>query len=113
MSHRFGRPRSRWRQYRPGAAPARSARYRTSRRHSGRVDFCYIRVSSREPVRIWEWCTALVLAWVGCTIVLTTSPFIMRILGLRALERLMGMLLVLLATQMLLNAIAKLARSLT
>ena len=53
------------------------------------------------------------LAWVGCTIVLTTSPFIMRILGLRALERLMGMLLVLLATQMLLNAIAKLARSLT
>ncbi|MEE8238447.1 MAG: MarC family protein [Gammaproteobacteria bacterium] len=39
---------------------------------------------------------------------LTTSPFLLRILGargLRALERLMGMLLVLLATQMLLNGV--------
>ena len=65
-------------------------------------------LSSSQPERIWEWCAALVLAWAGTTVLLTTSPFLLRILGargLRALERLMGMLLVLLATQMLLNGI--------
>lgn len=65
-------------------------------------------LSSSQPERIWEWCAALVLAWAGATVLLTTSPFLLRILGargLRALERLMGMLLVLLATQMLLNGV--------
>jgi multiple antibiotic resistance protein len=65
-------------------------------------------LSSREPGRIWEWFTALVIAWAASTALLTSSPFMMRALGrrgLRALERLMGMLLVLLATQMLLNGI--------
>ncbi len=66
-------------------------------------------LSSSQPERIWEWCVALVLAWASTTVLLTTSPFLLRILGargLRALERLMGMLLVLLATQMLLNGVA-------
>jgi MarC family membrane protein len=66
-------------------------------------------LSSREPERIWEWGLALLIAWVGATALLTGSPFLMNILGdrgLRALERLTGMLLVLLATQMLLNGIA-------
>ncbi len=65
-------------------------------------------LSSSQPERIWEWCAALVLAWASTTVLLTTSPFLLRILGargLRALERLMGMLLVLLATQMLLNGV--------
>ncbi len=65
-------------------------------------------LSSSQPERIWEWCVALVLAWASTTVLLTTSPFLLRILGargLRALERLMGMLLVLLATQMLLNGV--------
>jgi len=72
-------------------------------------------LSSTEPARIWEWCTALVLAWIGVTVLLTLSPLIMRALGdrgLRALERLMGMLLVLLATQMLLNGVREFAESL-
>jgi multiple antibiotic resistance protein len=46
---------------------------------------------------------------------LTASPFLLRVLGdrgLRALERLMGMLLVLLATQMLLNGVREFVRSL-
>ena len=72
-------------------------------------------LSSSEPERIWEWCTALIIAWAGTTVLLTTSPFLMRILGargLRALERLMGMLLVLLATQMLLNGVENFVRTL-
>ncbi len=67
-------------------------------------------LSSNEPERIWEWCAALIIAWAGCTVLLTTSPFMLRVLGnrgLRALARLMGMLLVLLATQMLLNGVAE------
>ena len=72
-------------------------------------------LSSTEPERIWEWCTALVIAWIATTVLLTASPFLLRVLGsrgLRALERLMGMLLVLLATQMLLNGVREFVRSL-
>jgi multiple antibiotic resistance protein len=72
-------------------------------------------LSSTEPERIWEWAVALVVAWAATTVLLTASPFLLRVLGsrgLRALERLMGMLLVLLATQMLLNGIREFVRSL-
>ena len=72
-------------------------------------------LSSTEPERIWEWCTALVIAWAAATVLLTLSPFLLRVLGdrgLRALERLMGMLLVLLATQMLLNGVREFVESL-
>jgi multiple antibiotic resistance protein len=73
-------------------------------------------LSSTEPERIWEWCTALVIAWAATTLLLTASPFLLRVLGsrgLRALERLMGMLLVLLATQMLLNGVREFVQSLS
>jgi len=72
-------------------------------------------LSSTEPERIWEWCTALVLAWLAAIVLLTSSPFLLRVLGtrgLKALERLMGMLLVLLATQMLLNGVREFVESL-
>jgi multiple antibiotic resistance protein len=72
-------------------------------------------LSSQQPERIWEWCTALVIAWAATTLLLTASPFMMRVLGsrgLRAMERLMGMLLVLLATQMLLNGVREFVQSL-
>jgi multiple antibiotic resistance protein len=72
-------------------------------------------LSSTEPTRISEWCTALVIAWAATTVLLTASPFVLRVLGsrgIRALERLMGMLLVLLATQMLLNGVRDFVRSL-
>jgi multiple antibiotic resistance protein len=72
-------------------------------------------LSSTEPERIWEWCTALVIAWSVTTVLLTASPFLLRVLGdrgLRALERLMGMLLVLLATQMLLDGVREFVQSL-
>jgi multiple antibiotic resistance protein len=72
-------------------------------------------LSSSAPEKIWQWCTALVLAWAGTTVILAVSPYMLRVLGargLRALERLMGMLLVLLATQMLLNGVREFVRSL-
>ncbi|HEY9183086.1 MAG TPA: MarC family protein [Gammaproteobacteria bacterium] len=46
---------------------------------------------------------------------MTSSPFLLRALGprgLKAMERLMGMLLVLLATQMLLNGVREFVESL-
>ena len=73
-------------------------------------------LSSSRPERIVDWCIALVIAWVGTTAILTSSPFLLRLLGprgLRAMERLMGMLLVLLATQMLLNGVRDFLQSLT
>jgi multiple antibiotic resistance protein len=72
-------------------------------------------LSSTQPERIWDWFTALLIAWGGTTVLLTASPFLLRVLGdrgLRALERLMGMLLVLLATQMLLNGVREFVQSL-
>ncbi len=65
-------------------------------------------LSSSEPERIVEWSLALFLAWAASTVLLIASPFLLRVLGKqgsRALERLMGMILVILATQMLLNGI--------
>jgi len=67
-------------------------------------------MSSSQPARIWEWCVALLLAWIAATVILACSPWIMKALGgrgVRALERLMGMLLVLLAVQMFLNGVTQ------
>lgn len=72
-------------------------------------------LSSSQPDRMIEWSIALFLAWLGTTILLVASPFLLRILGTRgsrALERLMGMILVILATQMLLNGIRDFVHSL-
>jgi multiple antibiotic resistance protein len=71
-------------------------------------------LSSSEPERLLEWTVALFMAWLGTTVLLVASPFLLRILGRRgsrALERLMGMILVMLATQMLLNGVRDFAQS--
>jgi MarC family membrane protein len=63
-------------------------------------------LSSSQPDRIRDWCIALILAWLATTGLLLGSSVLMRFFGprgVRALERLMGMILVLIATQMLLN----------
>ncbi|MEO1246761.1 MAG: YhgN family NAAT transporter [Pseudomonadota bacterium] len=65
-------------------------------------------LSSGEPGRMLEWSAALFLAWLATALLLVASPWLLRFLGTkgsRALERLMGMILVILATQMLLNGI--------
>lgn len=65
-------------------------------------------LSSSQPERIAEWSLALFVAWVGTALILLSSPLLLRVIGnrgARALERLMGMILVILATQMLLNGV--------
>jgi multiple antibiotic resistance protein len=65
-------------------------------------------LNSSQPGRIVEWVVALFLAWLGTTILLLGSQQLLNIIGTRgslALERLMGMILVILATQMLLDGI--------
>lgn len=72
-------------------------------------------LSSGQPGKIAQWSVALILAWLGTTILLVASPFLLRVLGTRgsrALERLMGMILVILATQMLLDGIREFVNSL-
>ncbi len=72
-------------------------------------------LSSNQSERIWEWCVALLLAWLASTVLLVSSPYFLRKLGdrgLRALERLMGMLLVMLATQLLLDGVREFVVSL-
>ena len=67
-----------------------------------------ILLGSSQPDRMVDWSISLLLAWTASTVLLVASPYLMRVLGLRgarALERLMGLILVILATQMLLNGI--------
>ena len=65
-------------------------------------------LSSREPGRMLDWSIALFFAWLVTAALLVASPWLLRFMGnrgARALERLMGMILVILAVQMLLNGI--------
>lgn len=71
-------------------------------------------LSSNQPEQILDWTAALLLAWAGSSALLLASPLIMKVIGVkgsRALERLMGMVLVILATQMLLNGIREFVES--
>lgn len=61
---------------------------------------------------ITDWLFALLIAWVFAAGIMTAAPFLMKILkekGLHALERLMGMILVMMAVQMLINGLRALA----
>ncbi|PXF62849.1 YhgN family NAAT transporter [Kangiella spongicola] len=72
-------------------------------------------LSSNQPDQITEWSIALFLSWVVTTILLVLSPRILSVIGQRgsrALERLMGMILIILSTQMLLNGIRDFIQSL-
>lgn len=63
--------------------------------------------SPNSTLRLWA---ALTLAWVVTAIILLSSTMLYRLLkerGLIAIERLMGMLLVMLAVQMFINGLAK------
>jgi len=61
-----------------------------------------------EPEAMGVWTLALLLAWGATAAILLAAPFFYRILrrrGLSALEKLMGMLLLMIAVQMLVNGI--------
>jgi len=72
-------------------------------------------IMSREPVRWKEWLIALIAAWFISGLLILSSGFFTRVFGRRvlsALERLMGMILVTIAVQMLMNGISEYINSL-
>ncbi len=65
---------------------------------------------SREPERWLDWLFAILLAWLASAIIIYFSSYFARFPGekdLIAIERLMGMLLITVAVQMLLTGIAQ------
>lgn len=61
-----------------------------------------------DPDRLLDWLLSLLLAWLATVLILLSSGYCYRFLGRRglaALERLMGMLLVVMAVQMFLNGL--------
>ena len=68
-----------------------------------------ILMGSNEPARLADWSLALLIAWVGTAAILFSATYLYRWLGQRvltAVERLMGMLLVAISVQMLMDGIA-------
>lgn len=66
-------------------------------------------LGGQDPGRLGEWSIALLVAWFGTAAILFSSTTLYRWLGMRTLtafERLMGMLLVALSVQMLLDGVA-------
>lgn len=67
-------------------------------------------MATREPDRMTDWLVALLAAWAVTAAVLVLSDFLMHLIrerGQRALSRLMGMILTILAVQMLLNGVGE------
>ena len=74
-----------------------------------------ILIMNNEPHRWSEWLIALLAAWAASGIILMSAGPMAKVLGNRgliAIERLMGMILVAIAIQMLLDGIAKFIGSL-
>jgi small neutral amino acid transporter SnatA (MarC family) len=70
---------------------------------------------SREPHRLWVWIGAVTCAMLLATLVLASAERIQRIVGergLRAFERLMGLVLTAMAVEMLLGGIREFVRHL-
>ena len=64
-------------------------------------------LSNKEPDRWGEWLLALGLAWLATSLILLSSSRLQKLLGdsvISALEKLMGMLLVAVSVQMILEA---------
>lgn len=65
-----------------------------------------ILLANQQPGQMWDWTLALLGAWLISSAILLFAPLFHRVLGergLTAMERLMGMILVIIAVQMLLN----------
>lgn len=64
--------------------------------------------STQYPEKLFRWFLALIIAWSVCLLILLLSDFLRKICGnriLKAIERLMGMILTTMAVQMLLSGI--------
>jgi multiple antibiotic resistance protein len=70
-------------------------------------------LGSQEPGRMGEWMLALVIAWAITATILFSATYLERWLGTRvltAIERLMGMVIVAISVQMLMDGIASFLR---
>ncbi len=68
-----------------------------------------ILMGSSDPTRLVDWSLALFVAWLATAVILFSSTYLYKWLGMRvltAVERLMGMLLVTLSVQMFLDGVA-------
>jgi len=66
-------------------------------------------LATNDPARMTDWLLALFAAWLLCSIILVSATGLKKFLGQRgliAMERLMGMLLIAIAVQMLLEGIS-------
>ncbi len=66
-------------------------------------------LGSQDPTRMGDWSLALLIAWLGTAVILFCATSLYKILGQRvlvAVERLMGMLLIAISVQMLMDGIA-------
>ncbi|WP_101925880.1 MULTISPECIES: YhgN family NAAT transporter [Luteimonas] len=71
-------------------------------------------MGSNEPDRLGEWSLALMIAWGATAAILFSATYLYKLLGARALtaiERLMGMLLVAISVQMLLDGLVSYLRA--
>jgi len=67
-----------------------------------------ILIATQYPERILSWFLALLIAWLAGAIILMSAEFLRRYLGKRvimATERLMGMILITVAVEMLLDGV--------
>ncbi|MDN3696644.1 MULTISPECIES: YhgN family NAAT transporter [Vibrio] len=65
-------------------------------------------LSSKEPDRLFDWSIAVLLAWGATFFILMFYNFFHKLLGekgLKAIERLMGLMLVMISTQMFLDGV--------
>ena len=72
-------------------------------------------IMNNEPQRWPEWLAALIAAWLVAGAILLSAGFLAKILrnrGLIAIERLMGMILVAISIQMLMDGIGKFSQTL-
>jgi small neutral amino acid transporter SnatA (MarC family) len=68
-----------------------------------------ILMGSNDPARLGDWSLALIIAWAATAAILFSATYLYKWLGIRvltALERLMGMLLVAISVQMLMDGVA-------
>jgi len=66
-------------------------------------------LGSQQPDRMGDWSLALALAWGATAVILFSATYLYKALGtafLVAIERLMGMLLVAISVQMLMDGIS-------
>jgi multiple antibiotic resistance protein len=71
-------------------------------------------LGSQEPGRMGEWSLALTIAWSATAVILFSATYLQKWLGTRvltAIERLMGMVIVAISVQMLLDGIASYLRA--